>query len=145
MEFLRPPSGVPEFLDWWRPLLAFARRARDEEVQWLVHIDEFEFVGQCRSGRQPLLSVYCHSATNGLVIADHDGQPYRFIAYQSGRTPGRFAPIGVRAAVWRAGLTTALDPMVAAPPSAFAPEAPATPVRRRRGPRRGGPVLRVVR
>jgi hypothetical protein len=111
MRWWRPSADEPELLDWWRPLLAVSRQVRAERIHWPVHVDEFEFCGRVERGSRPGIWVYEHKANLGEMLVDWQGRTYEFIRYRTGRQLGRFKEITVRAAVWRAGLPSVVEPI----------------------------------
>jgi hypothetical protein len=111
MRWWRPSPDEPELFDWWRPLLAFSRRAREERVPWPVHVGEFELCGRVERGTRPAIWIYEHRANRGELLVDWHGRAYDFIRYRTGRQLGRFREIGVRRAVWRAALPDVVEPV----------------------------------
>ncbi len=111
MEIWKPPTDKPQLLDWWLPLLAFARRVRADQVPWLVIIEDFELIGRFDRPPRPSVSIYRHRQTGGQVGVDRSGQSYRFIEYHSGSSPGRLAETSIRSAVWAAGLPDVAPPV----------------------------------
>ena len=74
LEMWRPPPDEPELVTWWHALVRFARRARQEQVPWFAHVDEFHLVGNIPSTRgRPLLWVYVHDRSRGELFLDDDG------------------------------------------------------------------------
>lgn len=106
MRFWTPEPDAPHLLDWWAPLVRAARRALDETVPWLIVIDEWALTGRVERRGRPDVWVYRHRGGGGDLCVDDTGQPYRFIPSSSGPSLGRFTPIDIRPAVWRAGLPT---------------------------------------
>ena len=108
MRWWQPNAGEPELIDWWRPLLAAARRARHEGVQWPIHPDEFELVGRVvRAGDardEPDVWIYRHETAVGFLSVDADGGAYRFERDDELPGGGRFDPVTLGQAVWAAGL-----------------------------------------
>jgi hypothetical protein len=111
MRWWTPAPGEPELMAWWRPLLKAARTARENEVPWPIHIDEFAFCERVKRDRHPDVWVYRHNGSGGILFADDDGRTYKFIEYLSGPSRGRFAEIDVRQAIWRAGLPNVVKPV----------------------------------
>jgi hypothetical protein len=104
MRYWTPEAGAPHLLDWWMPLVRAARRALDDEVPWLIVVDEWKLAGRVVRQGRPDVWVYAHGRSGGELLVDHTGQPYRFISNSAGPSPGRFKEIEIRQAVWRAGL-----------------------------------------
>ncbi|MGH9246582.1 MAG: hypothetical protein ACRD29_20185 [Acidimicrobiales bacterium] len=111
MKTWTPPPGEPELFSWWRPLLAFARRARAEQVPWPVYLDEFVIERRVDRPGRPSIWIYRHEEGRGLVMVDDTGTPYRFIVYRRGTSPGRYKEIEPRTAIWHAGLPYAVEPV----------------------------------
>ncbi len=111
MRLWTPPMDEPHRLDWWLPLVRAARRALTDEVPWLILVDEWQL--RWRVGRRPRpdVWVYAHHETRRELFLDGTGQPYRFIPARTGRSLGQFRPIDIRAAIWRAGLPYASEPV----------------------------------
>ncbi len=99
-----PEPDDPHLLDWWLPLVRVARRALDEEVPWLIVLDQWALAFRVERRGRPDVWVYVHARSRRELCVDHTGQPYRFIANSRGPSPGRFKEIETRSAVWRAGL-----------------------------------------
>lgn len=99
-----PEPDDPHLLDWWAPLVRAARRALDEEVHWLILVDEWALAFRVERRGRPDVWVYVHDRSRGELCVDDTGQAYRFIANSSGPSPGRFKEMEIRHAVWRAGL-----------------------------------------
>lgn len=104
MRFWTPEPGAPHLLDWWMPLVRAARRALDDEVPWLIVVDEWALAGRVQRQGRADVWVYVHEGSGCELRVDATGQPYRFIPSLSGRSAGRFQEIGIRPAVWQAGL-----------------------------------------
>ena len=108
MRWWQPNAGEPELIDWWRPLLAAARRARHEGVQWPIHPDEFELVGRVVRGGddfdEPDVWIYRHETAVGFLAVDGEGGAYRFERDDELPGGGRFDPVTLGQAVWAAGL-----------------------------------------
>ncbi len=98
-------------LDWWRPLIEFARRLRAERFPWPVHLDEFEFAGRVDRRGKPAIWTYQHLVSRGFVAVDEEGRPYRFISYRTGPALGRFTECDLRRAGWLAGLPDVVEPI----------------------------------
>jgi hypothetical protein len=105
MRWWQPNPRDPELLDWWRPLLTAARRARLEAVQWPIHPDEFELVGRVvRGGDGADVWIYRHETAVGFLCVDAHGSAYRFDRDSDLPEGGSFAEIALGQAVWAAGL-----------------------------------------
>jgi hypothetical protein len=107
-----PPPDQPQLLAWWQPLMTFARLARADEVPWLLFADEFRLVRRFDRPGRPSIWVYVHERGSDELMVDESGTAYKFIVYRRGTSPGRFAPIDVFTAVWRAGLPYVIEPEV---------------------------------
>ncbi|MGH9119325.1 MAG: hypothetical protein ACRD0A_16040 [Acidimicrobiales bacterium] len=112
MDSWTPPPDEPHLFAWWQPLMTFARLARADEVPWLLFADEFRLVRRFDRPGRPSIWVYVHARGSDELMVDESGTAYKFIAYRRGPSPGRFAPIDVFTAVWRAGLPYVIDPEV---------------------------------
>lgn len=150
MKYWRPHPDEPELMEWWRPLVLVIRRAIDDEFPWVVRLDDFIVSGRViRSGR-PDVWVYRLLTTGGELLADAEGQTYRFVPTPNAVGPGRLYPNEIRSAIWGSGL-----PHVAPvqPGLDTGPPEPAWDEDEAPGPMRDGwvaatvgrPVLRVVR
>lgn len=106
MRFWTPEPDAAHLLDWWAPLVRAARRALDDAVPWLILVDEWALTGRVQRQRRPDVWIYQHRRSRGDLCLDDTGQPYRFIPSSKGPSLGRFKPIDIRGAVWRAGLPT---------------------------------------
>lgn len=104
MRFWRPEPNAQHLLDWWSPLVKAARRALDDEVPWLIVLDEWHFEGRVQRKGRPDIWVYVHRSSRESLSVDQTGQPYRFIYNRSGSSLGRYKEIDIRSAVHRAGL-----------------------------------------
>jgi hypothetical protein len=112
MRWWEPIPEEPELFDWWRPLLQASQRARWEEVQWPIHVEEFNLAGRVERGRrQAVIWVYTHRVNRGEILVDSGGQTYEFIRYRSGPQLGRFKDVDVRSAIWRARLPDVVKPI----------------------------------
>jgi hypothetical protein len=111
MRWWEPSPDEAELFDWWRPLLAASRHARDEKVYWPIHVDEFAFTGRVERRPRPAIWVYEHRRSGRELLVDAEGRTYKFVVYRSGRRLGRFAEIDVRAAIWRACLPDVVEPI----------------------------------
>ena len=151
MRWWKPELDTAPLLEWYHPLVAVSRRARQREVPWPVFVDEFEFFGRVERGRRPAISVYGHALTGGQLLADAEGRTYSFQASPSGRSPGRFKEIPLSAAICACDLP-AVAPFVLEPlpplgagadmhPSRRAPREPLATA----SPNPGGCHLRLVR
>jgi hypothetical protein len=158
MRWWEPDPEEPQLLAWWRPLMAAARRLREEEVPWPVHLDEFALVARADRHPRPDVWVYRHQGSGGALCTDARGRTNRFVPDRAGRP--RFTEIDARRAVWMAGLPDAVAPVwyeAPGPPPEPWPEADAagdgggagygrapTPTHHRRVARRGHRHLRLV-
>jgi hypothetical protein len=144
MKLWYPPTDAPHLLEWWRPLLMASRAARAEEVPWPIHVDDFSLRGRVDRGSRPAIWVYRHPANGGELYLDCTGQPYTFVPTPRAKGPGRFQPIDIRTAVWRARLPDVVPPVwFESHPPRLHPDltddddepdaAPPPPVPRRRG------------
>lgn len=111
MELWSPPHDAPHLLEWWRPLMLVARRARSERFPWPVHLDEFRLAGRVKRQGRPEVWIYEHHANGGSVCADHTGQTYKFMATPGGKGPGQFRQCPVGTALWRARLPDVVTPV----------------------------------
>lgn len=111
MELWSPPHDAPHLLEWWRPLMLLARRARSERIPWPVHLDEFRLAGRVKRQGRPDVWIYEHHANGGSVCADHTGQTYKFMATPGGKGPGQFRQCPVGTALWRARLPDVVTPI----------------------------------
>lgn len=111
MDCWTPPPDQPQLLDWWRPLLAFARAARDDEAPWPVHLDEFRLLGRVDRQDRPSVWMYRHQDSRRDLLIDDHGRPQRFIVHRTGASRGRFAEIEIRPAIWQAGLPETVTPV----------------------------------
>lgn len=103
-----PPSQSP-LVEWWRPLVGYARRCRLDEFPWAIYIEDFDFLGSVARDRLPTVSIYRHHAGGGELCLGPDGQAFRFAWASGGRSAGRFIECELRTALWRADLPTYLD------------------------------------
>src|SRR5947208_1648628 len=46
IELWRPARSEPPLVSWYRALAKFSRVVRREQLPWLVHMEDFEVVGQ---------------------------------------------------------------------------------------------------
>lgn len=117
LEMWRPAPDEPELAIWWQALVRFARRARQEQVPWPAHVDEFQLVGNISSTRgRPLLWVYVHDRSRGELFLDDDGEA--FLAHPDPRTKvgARFTACDERRATYAAGLPAVVAPVWYEPP-----------------------------
>ena len=158
-----PAPDQPHLLAWWQPLMAFTRRARNDDVPWLLFVDEFQLVRRVDRPGRPSVWVYVHERGSEELLVDESGTAYKFIVHRRGNSRGRFAPIDSNTAVWRAELPYVMErgivedrppwrfddigpdppypPYLPDPPDGPAPS-PARRTRRRHGDR--GDHLRLV-
>ncbi len=99
-----PPEGQADLLDWWRPLLAACRAARENDAPWSVDIDEFELRGRVDRPGYASIWVYRHRVTGGELYIDLHANAYRFIPTPRGRSAGRFVECEFAEAAMRAQL-----------------------------------------
>jgi hypothetical protein len=114
MRWWKPEPDEMPLLQWYDPLVAVSRRARQREVPWPIFVDEFEFFGRVDRGRRPAISVYGHALTGGQLLADAEGRTYSFRPSSSERSPGRFTEIPLSAAICACDLP-AVAPFVLEP------------------------------
>jgi hypothetical protein len=115
MRWWRPEPGEPELLDWYRPLLEVARRAREDQYPWCVHVDDFEVVGRVRRQGRPDVWVYACPASRGELLVDDHGATYRFLPTPNRPGPGQFRPLDLDAALWRCGVPYVIQPSLREP------------------------------
>ena len=106
-----PDTEAAQLLDWWRPLMRASCQAREEQLHWPIHVDQFDLVGRLDRPPRPQLWVYRHRGSGRELVVDAGGQPYRFIPHQGGRSAGRFKEMRIREAVWRAGIPDHVTPV----------------------------------
>lgn len=111
MDLWRPPTDQPHLLEWWRPLFLASRAARDARIAWPVHPDEMVLVGRVDRSSRPAVWVYRHPAARGELYLDGTGQPYKFTRTPNAKSYGRFSPVDIHTAVWRAGLPEVVEPI----------------------------------
>ena len=111
MDLWRPPDDEPILHEWWLPLLAASRRAREERICWPLHVDEFALEGRIDRGTRPSIWVYVHGGSLDELLVDADGRAYEFVPHRSGRSPGRFKEIRLRHAIWRARIPDHVEPV----------------------------------
>ena len=111
MKSWQPEPGEPLLLDWFAPLLAVARRAREDEVPWLITLDDFRLLGRFQRQGRPDIWTYALGASGGLLFCDGEGRTYKFIESTSGRSRGQFRECQLRPALWRSGLPNVADPV----------------------------------
>jgi len=111
MDLWRPPADEPILHEWWLPLLAASRRAREERICWPLHVDEFALEGRIDRGPRPSIWVYVHGGSLDELLVDADGRAYEFVPHRSGRSPGRFKEIRLRHAIWRARIPDHVEPV----------------------------------
>jgi hypothetical protein len=116
MELWSPPHDAPHLLEWWRPLMLVARRARAERFPWPVHLDEFRLAGRVKRRGRPDIWIYDHHENGGSVCVDAAGQTYKFMATPRAKGPGQFRQCPVRTALWRARLPDVVEPVSYDPP-----------------------------
>jgi hypothetical protein len=111
MDLWRPPDDEPMLHEWWLPLLAASRRAREERICWPLHVDEFALEGRIDRGSRPSIWVYVHGGSLGELLVDGDGRTYEFVPHRTGRSPGRFKELCLRHAIWRARIPDHVEPV----------------------------------
>lgn len=104
-----PDPGQSPLVEWWRPLVTYARRLRADEFPWALYVEDFDFLGSVARDRLPTVSLYRHQAGGDELCIGADGLPLRFAWSSGGRSPGRFIECDLRGALWRAGLPDLLD------------------------------------
>ncbi len=96
MELWRPPNDSPHLLEWFRPLMLASRAAREAQIPWPIHPDDFVLSGRVdRSGRPPIW-IYGHPEAGGELYLDPSGQPYKFTPTPNARSLGRFTECDIR-------------------------------------------------
>ncbi len=111
MDLWYPPKDAPHLFEWWRPVVLAARNARLERFPWLLHIDDVMLMGRVDRGARPDIWVYKHIESRGEIYLDATGQAYRFTRTPNAKSYGRFTPIDIQAALWRASLPTVVEPI----------------------------------
>jgi hypothetical protein len=111
MELWRPPIDGPHLLEWWRPLLLASRAARQAQIPWPIHPDEFVLSGRVDRSSRPPIWIYRHPEAGGELYLDPSGQAYKFTPTPKARSLGRFNPVPIRTAVWQARLPDAVEPV----------------------------------
>ncbi len=112
MKLWTPSRDEPELLAWWGALLMVGRLAREDEVPWPVHIDQFDLLGRVdRSGSRLPIWVYRHRQSERDIYADAAGRTYRYRPTPNAAGAGRFDRCDVRTAIHLAGLAQAVDPV----------------------------------
>jgi hypothetical protein len=110
MHLWTPPRDKPELLSWWGPLLLVGRLAREKDVPWPIHIDQFDLLGRVdRSGSRQPIWVYRHQSSGGDIFADPRGQTYRYRPTPRAAAAGRFERCDVRESIYRAGLPEVVE------------------------------------
>ena len=104
------PSQSP-LVEWWRPLVTYARLLRADGFPWAVYVEDFDFLGLVDRDRRPTVWLYRHQAGGGELCVGDDGLPYRFSWSSGGRSAGRFVECELRAGIWATGLPNILDTM----------------------------------
>jgi hypothetical protein len=110
MNVTSPPPDEPELFSWWQPLIAVARRVRDEHEPFAIHLDEFAFRGWVHRRGKAALSVYEYVPTRSDLVCDDDGQTYAFHWFDTNPEKGRIKSLELFSAMLAAGL-----PMVPMP------------------------------
>jgi len=110
-----PEAGQPALMEWWRPLIGYARLLRADEFPWALYVEDFDFLGSVARDRLPTVSLYRHQAGGGELCLGPDGLPFRFVWSSGGRSTGRFVECKLRSAVWGAGLPNVLETMWTTP------------------------------
>lgn len=122
MRFWTPAPGATDLHEWWLPLVRAARLALNEQIPWLIVIDEWALAGRVERRGRADVWIYVHHQGRGELNVDDTGQPYRFIANSRGPSPGRFKEIDIRTAVRRSGIPHVNEAVWFDPPHrSFAP------------------------
>src|SRR5687768_15609704 len=111
MRSWQPEPHEPVLLEWFAPLLALGRRAREDELPWPVHVDDFRLLGRFERRPRPDVWMYAHIENGGLLMCDADGNAYRFIESTTGRSRGQFRETELRRAFWWARLPDVIRPV----------------------------------
>jgi hypothetical protein len=111
MRWRQPDPHEPELLAWWQPLIYAARNARENQVPWMIHLDEFALEGWAERSRRPAVFVYTHRRTGRRLMVDVHGDAYDYRPHRAGRSAGHFQRISVSQAVWLAGLPEVVEPV----------------------------------
>lgn len=111
MDLWYPPKDAPHLFEWWRPVVLAARNARLDRFPWPLHIDDVMLMGRVDRGSRPDIWVYKHIESRGEIYLDATGQAYKFTHTPNAKGYGRFTPIDIRAALWRASLPTVVEPI----------------------------------
>src|SRR3954471_17014465 len=105
IELWRPARSEPPLVSWYRALARFSKTVRREQLPWLVHMEDFEVVGQVQPhGRSVGAWMYRHLETHGELFLDDGGQPYLLRPDSRRKVGYRLMPTEARAAGWRADL-----------------------------------------
>jgi hypothetical protein len=105
-----PDASQPPLVEWWRPLIEYARRLRADDFPWALFVEDFDFIGSVARDRLPTVSLYQHQAGGGELCVGPDGLPFRFVWASRGASIGRFAECELRRAIWSTGLPDLLTP-----------------------------------
>jgi hypothetical protein len=111
MRSWQPEPHEPVLLEWFAPLLALGRRAREEEIPWPVHVDDFRLLGRFERRPRPDVWMYAHVENGGLLMCDAEGNPYKYIESSSGKSRGQFRDTDLRRAFWWSGLPDVVRPV----------------------------------
>ena len=117
MRSWQPEPHEPVLLEWFAPLLALARRARDDEIPWPVHVDDFRLLGRFERRPRPDVWMYAHVENGGLLMCDATGNTYKYIESRSGKSRGQFRETPLRRAFWWARLPDVVQPVWYEPPA----------------------------
>ncbi|MGH9185331.1 MAG: hypothetical protein ACRD0U_05900 [Acidimicrobiales bacterium] len=104
IELRRPSPAEPRLVDWWKPLIRVSRQVRRERMHWLIHLDEFFYVGRMEQPRGPDVSVYRHGRARGEFYVDDEGGTYRFRPDRRRKLGARLEACDLHAALWASGL-----------------------------------------
>ena len=104
MNVIAPDSGEPDLFAWWTPLLAVARRLREEHEPWALHVDDFRFRGWVKRAGKATLSVYQYRPTLRDVVCDAAGNAYLFQPFTATPEKGRIKQCRRDTAMFDAGV-----------------------------------------
>jgi hypothetical protein len=107
----QPEPHEPVLLEWFAPLLALSRRAREQEIPWPVHLDDFRLLGRFERRPRPDVWMYAHVENGALLMCDADGNAYKYIESSTGKSRGQFREADLRRTFWWSGLTDVIRPV----------------------------------
>ena len=113
MRWWHPAPDEPELLDWWRPLLTVCRLARDDDIPWPIHLEDFDLVGRVRRSGRPDVWSYRFRLLDGPLLVDDEGGTYRFVPTPGAIGTGRLLRCELRRALWASGVPHADPPRLA--------------------------------